>query len=66
MIFKERLKEQRIYNKLTQKAVAQSLGISASCYAGYESGYREPDLNTLIKLCKLFKISSDYLLGLED
>lgn len=66
MDFKERLKEQRNFNQLTQKAVAQRLGISPSCYAGYESGYREPDLNMLKKICKLLKVSSDYLLGLED
>lgn len=66
MIFKSRLKEIRIEKGLTQKEVAAALEISVSCYGGYEQGYREPDLKTLIKICKMFEISSDYLLGLED
>lgn len=66
MIFKNRLKEIRIEKGLTQKEVAAALEISVSCYGGYEQGYREPDLKTLIKICKMFEISSDYLLGLED
>ena len=66
MIFNDRLKEQRVDKGLKQADVAKELGISVSCYAGYEQGYREPDLKTLIALCKFFGISSDYLLGLED
>ncbi len=66
MIFKNRLKEIRIEKGLTQKEVAAALEISVSCYGGYEQGYREPDLKTLIKICKMFEISSDYILGLED
>ncbi len=64
--FTSRLRELRIEKGLTQKEVAAALEISVSCYGGYEQGYREPDLKTLINICKMFEISSDYLLGLED
>lgn len=66
MILKERLKELRHERGLSQKEVAEALEISVSCYGGYEQGYREPDLKTLIKICKLFETSSDFLLGLSD
>ena len=66
MIIGKRLKELRSEKGLTQKEVAEQLGISSTCYSGYEQGYREPDLKTLIKLCKFFEVSTDYLLGLED
>lgn len=66
MILKERLKELRVERGLKQKDVAEALEISVSCYGGYEQGYREPDLKTLIKICKLFETSSDFLLGLSD
>ena len=66
MIISKRLKELRLEKGLTQKEVAEQLGISSTCYSGYEQGYREPDLKTLIKLCKFFEVSTDYLLGLED
>lgn len=66
MDFGKILKNIRKEKKLTQKNVAQILGISTSCYAGYEQGYREPDLTTLKKLAILYDVTSDYLLGLED
>ena len=66
MILKERLKELRVERGLKQKDVADALEISVSCYGGYEQGYREPDLKKLIKICKLFETSSDFLLGLSD
>lgn len=65
MDFKEKLKEERINNNLTQKDFAELLGVSKSCYAGYEQGYREPDFKTLVKICNILKISSDYLLGID-
>ena len=65
-LFCERLKEIRKNENLSQKEVANKLEISVSCYAGYEQGYRQPDLALLRKICLLFSISSDYLLGLID
>lgn len=64
--FNEKLRELRLENGFTQKKVAGLLEVSTTCYAGYEQGYREPDFKTLIKICKLFEVRSDYLLGLED
>ena len=66
MDFKDKLREQRIEKGLTQKEVAELLGLSKTCYAGYEQGYREPDFKTLIRICKLFEVSADYLLGLSE
>ena len=66
MKFNEKLKELRNEKKLTQKQAAQLLNISTTCYSGYEQGYREPDFKTLVKICRLFEVSSDYLLGLAD
>ena len=63
--FSERLREQRTEKQLKQKDVAEALGLSVTCYAGYEQGYREPDFATLIKICRYLSVSADYLLGLE-
>ena len=49
------MKELRIQSGLTQKALAEKLGVSPTGYAGYEQGYREPDFKTLVKICKTFK-----------
>ena len=64
--FNEKLKELRIEKSMSQKDVAKNLGVSATCYAGYEQGYRQPDLKMLTKICLLFDVSSDYLLGLSE
>ncbi len=66
MKFNEKLRELRTEKKLTQKQIAKLLGISTTCYGGYEQGYREPDFKTLVKICKLFEVSADYMLGLTD
>ncbi len=66
MEFKDRLREMRNEKGLKQKEAAQALGISVTCYAGYEQGYREPDFKTLVAICKLYGVTADYLLGLED
>lgn len=65
-IINSKIKELRQEKKLTQKELAIKLGVSSTCYAGWEQGYREPSLECLIKLCKILEISSDYLLGLSD
>lgn len=64
--FAEKLKNLRLEKGLSQKSVAHSLGVSPTCYAGYEQGYREPDLSTLKKLCLFFGTSADYLLGITE
>lgn len=62
----ERFKFIRKSKKLTQKEVAKNLGLTLSAYSNYEQGIREPSINIIIKICKFFKVTSDYLLGLVD
>ncbi len=58
------IRELRKETGITQKEVAKTLGISTTCYAGYEQGGHEPSFETLIKLANYFDVSTDYLLGL--
>lgn len=60
------LKNLRKEMGMTQSEIAVFIGISTSCYAGWEQDYREPDIDAIIKLCKIFGVSADYLLGLKD
>ena len=62
-IFEERLLEQRKLNDMTQREVAEYLGISQPSYIRYEKGFAEPSLTNLVKLADLFAVSVDYLLG---
>lgn len=59
----ENLKQARKKSGLTQKQVADKLGIGQSTYKNYEGGLREPNGDTVIMLADLFKVSTDYLLG---
>lgn len=64
--FNLRLKEIRKDAGLSQAEVAGEAGITASAYANYEQGLREPSLEVLAKICSVLDVSADYLLGLED
>ena len=62
----ERLKELRLYKGLTQQKVADSLGCNQSAVGKYERGELEPNIETLIKLARLFDVTVDYLTGNTD
>lgn len=63
--FGDTLKRLRTSKQLTQRELAENLYCSESTISLYESGKREPDLKTLIKLASFFEVSVDYLLGVE-
>ena len=50
---------------LTQKQVAQMLNVVESCYANWEQGRTEPNIEFLRKLGDIFNISLDELIGIE-
>ena len=62
----KKLKLLRNEKNLSQKQVAEQLGITVSAYSNYEQGIREPSYDILIKIAKLYNVTTDYLLGLED
>jgi len=52
---------------LTQQQVADRLKIERSTYTYYETGKTKPDINTLIKIAKVFNVSYTALLkGVEE
>lgn len=65
-ILATRMKELRLASGLRQIDVAQALGIGIPTYCRYEYGQREPSPTTLVKMAKLYQVSTDYLLGLTD
>ena len=62
----ERLKELRLSRGLTQKAIAEQLGMSTRAYSHYEIGDRDPSIELLIAFCDYFDVSADYLIGRTD
>ncbi|MBQ8686001.1 MAG: helix-turn-helix transcriptional regulator [Clostridia bacterium] len=65
-IFGERLKELRIDRRIGQVEFAKALGVSKGIISLWENGLREPKLSNLIAISAYFKVTIDYLAGLED
>ena len=61
-----KLKKLRIRSGLTQAQLADKLNVSASAIGMYEQGRREPDSETLSKICRTLDASGDYILDLEN
>ncbi len=59
----EHLKEIREYEGLTQREVAEIIGVARSTYAGFETGKDVMPLPKLILFANHFKVSLDYLVG---
>ena len=57
------LREARKSCGFTQKQVATSLNVVESCYANWEQGRTEPNIEMLRKLCEILKISIDDLIN---
>lgn len=53
------------YN-ISQVEFAKILNVASNTISQYETGLREPDIKTLIKIAKYFNISVDYLIGNEE
>ena len=61
-----RIKELRASQKITQNDFASRLGVTKSAISSYENGSRLPSYDILIKISRIFKVSTDYLLGCVD
>lgn len=56
------LKEQRLKHELTQEQLAEKIYVSRQTISGWENGKNQPDLENMIMLSELYKISLDELL----
>ena len=64
MYYYRRLRDLREDNDLTQADIAKLLETTQQQYGRYETGVREIPLRHLIKLCKFYNVSADYIPGL--
>ena len=64
MCFFNNLKQCRLHKNLSQKELAESIGVAPSTYSLYESGKREPNVQTIKKISDILNVSADELLGL--
>ncbi len=62
----KRMKERRLQLGLTQREVAGQLGVAQPVYQRFEKGIYECNYALLAAICKLYDVSADYLLGLDE
>lgn len=64
MEYIKRIRDLRDDSDYTQEYVASVIGTSQTMYARYERGANELPLRHLITLSKLYRTTTDYILGL--
>ena len=62
----KKIKELRKEAGLTQKQLAAMVNKSETGFASWEQGLSEPSVNDIRTLCRIFAVTADHLLGLED
>ncbi len=62
----QRLVDLRKQYQLTQQQVAERIWVNKASISAYELGTRQPSYEVLIKLARLYGVSTDYLLGVAE
>ena len=66
MKYRERMRNLREDNDLTQREVAKIINKSQQGYSHIEEGRAELKIDDMIKLCKFYGVSADYFVGMSD
>jgi transcriptional regulator with XRE-family HTH domain len=66
MRYVKHIRDLREDHDKTQQEIADVLGTSQTMYARYERGANELPIRHLITLCRYYKVSADYILGLRE
>ena len=61
----KKIRQLRNERRLTQTDLAKILHVSQDTISLWELDKSLPDVKAVVEICKLFDVSSDYLLGLE-
>ena len=65
-LFASRLTELIQENNLSKRAFAQRIGVSAMSVSDWTNGKVQPTAENIYTIAMVFRVSADYLLGLED
>lgn len=61
MAYHDRIKEARIANKMTQRELAEKIGVGATTVTGYEKGNSEPSMLIIQKIMDTLDIGANFL-----
>ena len=62
----QRLREIRLEHNLTQRNIADVLGVDRTTYTYYENGVTTPSPDTLYRLSRIYNVTIGYLMGVEE
>lgn len=62
----QKIKTLRSQRHLSQKDLGEMLGVSKSVISSYENDVHLPPYDALIRLSRIFGVSTDYLLGMSE
>jgi transcriptional regulator with XRE-family HTH domain len=65
-LFPQRLTELLKLNKISKRALAREIGVSAASISDWSTGKVQPTAENIYLIAKYFNESADYLLGLAD
>lgn len=65
-MYGERIKEIRENAQMTQAQMALVLGTNQQSISRYENEQIEPNIEMIVRICKKFDVTADYLLGLSE
>lgn len=64
--FGEKIRNLREDSELSQTELAKAVGMTQRKISYIECGKYEPNIDDIVILCRYFKVSADYLIGLKD
>ena len=64
--FSDKMRQLRKKRHLSQRQLAEKLGIAKSTVSKFENDITYPSADILLEMCIIFDIKADYLLGLDN
>ena len=61
-----RIKELRVARNLSQVQMAKLLGVTKQSISNWENNNIQPSVDMLVSIARLFSVSTDYMLCLDD
>ena len=61
-----RIRDLRKEHELSQQELAKQLGVNQTAVSQWERGVTTPSSTVMVDVCKLWKVTPDFLLGLSD
>lgn len=65
LLLSRRLRKLREEKGISQEYLSNLVGVTQSSIGNYERGEKLPNADTLRKICEVFNVSADYLLGIS-